>query len=31
VNVLGEGNGVKDRVDIEDGDAVLANDNKADD
>ena len=31
VNVLGEGNGAEDRVDVEDGDAVLAIDNKADD
>jgi hypothetical protein len=31
VNMLGEGNGAEDRVDIEDGDAVLAIDNKADD
>ena len=29
-NMLGEGNGAEDRVDIEDGDAVLAIDNKAD-
>jgi len=29
--MLGEGNGAEDRVDIEDGDAVLAIDNKADD
>jgi hypothetical protein len=31
LNMLGEGNGAEDRVDIEDGDAVLAIDNKADD
>ena len=31
MNMLGEGNEAEDRVDIEDGDAVLAIDNKADD
>ena len=31
VNMLGEGNGSEDCIDSEDGDAVLAIDNKADD
>src|ERR1700676_1418301 len=31
VNMLGKGNGAEDRVDNEDGDAMLAIDNKADD